>query len=293
MNLASEITAVRNRVGEPSRVDEANSFMLDSEIRAWLFEGELNVCKDLPDDALYPLHTSAAINLAAGSESYDLPADFVRLIEVRVKIDGASFYSADLVSPKMFRQATNSPMWRSNSRNPRAMLFNNKIFISPPGESSVTGGVEIRYVKEPTRRYKHYKGTTTGSGSTTTVVDSLAPGVDNYWVGSELVLLDGGIRGESGVVTAFTDSSGTFTFAASTFTVAPGSSVDFEVGQISSLPSEFFPLWVAWASWLALSKDRETDLAMAQKTEYETAVAKIMSRYEGLHRSEPAREKPR
>lgn len=293
MNLQTEITAVRHRIGEPFRSDEQNGFILDKEIRQWIHEAELQVVKDLPDDALYTLHKPSVVELTGADNDYDLPTDFVRWIELRIKYDGTNFYSADLVSPKQFRQAVDSPMWRANIRKPKAMIFNNKFYIAPTPETTVASGIELRYVKEPTRRYKHYKGLSTAAGSTTTVVDSETPGVNDYWNATELVLLDGTVRGQSGIVTGFTDASGTFTFAASTFTAAPGVGVDFEVGQISDLPGEFFPLWVAWASWLALSKDREVDLAREQKLEYTETVGRIRERYEGLHRAEPTRETAR
>lgn len=289
MNLQTEITEVRARLGEPFRVQDENSFILDREITNWIQQGELRVLQDFPIDALLSLQTEQQIDTVDGQEEYSLASDFVRLIDVRVNY-GQGWFKARLVESGDLSIADVSPGFGFSHTLPLVAFSQGKLALRPVPDT-VTAGMgrlKVRYLKEPTRRYKHHTGFSTGGGSTTTLVDSACPGPNSYWNGTTLRFLTNDYTGTEVTVTGFTSATGTIAFAA--LTSAPGTGVQYDMGTESDLPGEFWEAWVAYAAFRALSKDRETDLAAMQMQDYKEIVAHVRERFETAHKSEPMKE---
>lgn len=289
MNLQTEIDEVRVRVGEPHRTDESDSFILDREIINWIHQAELQLIQDLPLDALLDVQAEASITTVTLTDSYDLPADFVRLIDVRLDT-GQGLFRARKVEPNEIAMVDLSPAWTVTGNTPVFALVGNQILVRPIPVTPAVGAnkLKIRYLQEPTRRFKAYRGYTTAAGLITTLVDSSAPGPDDWWKDAEVRLMSNELEGEERTVTAFADSTGTFTSLA--WSKIPGNGVLYHAGQVSDLPGEFWETWVAYAAYRALSKDRETDLAKIQLDEYHQFLQLINARFLRVHKSETARE---
>lgn len=289
MNLQSEITLVREKVGEPFRTDETNSYILDVEIIGWLNEGELQVMRDVVDDALYTQQKEATGALTTGSAT--LPTDFLRALSVQVQlITSGPYVDADLVSIKQVHNAAYSPNWRPAPSRPYCYIFQGTLYSLP--DTAVN--YKLRYVYEPTFRYKYFRGDKTDATSTTVIASTnMATLATSYWVGCELKLTSSPIKGESSTVTASTNATPPSITVSPAFSLTVPVATTFEVGQVSTLPGELYSLWTTWAAHLAFTKDRQVDMADREKAKYDQMVEKINGRYVHLLRQEPNREMPR
>lgn len=288
MNLAEEMTLVRERLSEPHRDDQTNAFIQDIEIVRWIGQGELQVMRDLVDDALFTVQKEATPSLSSGVAA--LPSDFMRLISLQVQAKtGAVYVEADLVSPKQARNMLESPQWRPTATRPFCYIFNSSIYVYPTTASAV----KLRYVYRPTRRYRFFTGVHTGANSTTSIESStMVTTVQDYWKNCEIVLNNGTSLGASSTVTGSTNASPpVLTVTAFAAQVLTGTSIT--LGEVSVLPPELYPLWIAWAAKLGFQKDRDFQNAQIEDELYQSSVKTINERYGGLHRAEPVKEMPR
>lgn len=288
MNLSEEMALVRERLSEPFRDDQTAAFIKDIEIVRWIGQGELQVMHDLVDDALFTVQKEATSTPSSGVVA--LPSDFMRLISVKVQLkDGAVYVEADLVSPKQGRNLLESPQWRPTAMRPFCYIFNGSIYIFPSTASSAT----VRYIYRPTRRYKYFTGVHTGADSTTALFFAGMTAVTlDYWKNCEVTLNDGTQLGASKTCTTSATGSPTqLTVGAFDAQVLTGTSVT--VGEVSVLPGDLYPLWIAWAAKLGFQKDRDYQNAQIEDELYKSSVRTLNERYGGLHRAEPVKEMPR
>ena len=288
MNLGEEMALVRERLSEPHRTDETNAFVRDLEIVRWIAQGELQCLRDLVDDALYTVQKEATVSLTAGVGP--LPADFMRLVTVQVQLKaGGIFVEADLVSPKQNRNLTQSPQWRPSAMRPFCYIFQNKLYVFPV----TANAVNLRYVYRPDRRYKLYTGVHNGASSlvtfSSTAMEQLTA---DFWLNSEMTINNGVRQGESRTCTGSTGAAPPI-LTVNSFSAQVIQGTNFTIGEVSKLPAELYPLWIAWAAALGFQKDREAQNAENEKEIYATAVKTINERYQGLNRAEPVKEMPR
>jgi len=288
-NLQWEITQVRGKLGIPYRTDPQDAYITDEEIVNWLHEGEKRLALDVADDALPELQVEQSVNTVVDTGSYALPTDQTRILQVLLDSADRGLYECSLVNPQKFREIDTNPLWAATPRRPFVMFWNNKAYVRPIPTVLVTGGLLYRYVKVPTRRHRHYKGQTTAAGTNVTLVDTATPGPDDYWNASGVILRSGPLKGEVETVSDFVDSTGTLTVS-SAFPAIPGSAVQFEVGQVSDISSEFIDMVILWATYLGRKKEQEEELAQTVKADYESELERINGRYQAFHRTEPSRE---
>ncbi len=310
MNLQTEISEVRSRLVAPARASSDDQFITDEEIIRWIYQAELRLVKLLPEDMLLNLQTEVNVDLVSGGPppttvDQDLNpvtlsdlsvTDFVRFLEAKLEV-GQGIKTCRHISPEELRTIEQTGTRRPTRNYPYIAIFDNQFYVRPQPEAgwfttNPDGKFYLRYVKRPTRRFKHYKGLTTGAGGTTTVVDSAAPGPDDWWNGTQLRISDedAAIRGQEGTVTDFADASGTFTFAGGTFFAASGTNIEFEVGEVSDLPEECHELIVAYATYRGFMKDGESELAQQQLVEYTELLEASGARVLGRHKTEPMEE---
>lgn len=289
MNLQSEITELRARLGEPVRTDPSDGFFTDEELTEWIHQGELMTAKLLVEDALTDIGSESTVAVETTGAGTAVPTDFMRLLEVAVD-SGWGFRRARLVSMEEFERYIHSPNFKGTKQFPIATLFQGKIYPHPFSGNSGSD-LRIRYTKEPTRRHRRYKGQTDGPGTSTTLVDSSAPSTvgNDYFVAGEIRVTSGDFVGQDKVLSGYTAASGTFTVTVA-YNAAPGSGIQFEAGQTSDLPNECWPIWINYAAFLALSKDRETQDANLWLSEFHKGIDGINRRYVNLHAAEPRRE---
>lgn len=288
MNLQSEIREVRARVSEPARLNPDNPYITDIEIIDWIFRGEIQVSQDIQErERLVKIQTTAAV---AAQELYDAPADLLDI--VRITYAGTECTRASLLE----LGSLTSNRYRAPKKGVQQFFYEIAKSGVTPGVGQIgirpipddTQNILIYYVPVPVRRYKAVDVKTTSNGSTTTTIStSLTAYPDNFWNNTQIRWLNGANRGNFKAVTGFTSATGTVTHPANDIATTTG--IEFEMGQVSSLPQEYIPLVIAWAAYQALMKDRRPDLAQIYKTEYEAQLTQVNGRY-GYSRTEPARE---
>lgn len=289
MNLQSEIREVRSRVSEPDRVNPDNPYFTDLEIIDWIYRAEIQTAHDaIERERLIKTATTAGV---ASQELYDAPADLLDIVRVTYGgVECTRFPVTELgaLATNRLREPTKGlQQFFYELAKPTGVPGRGQIGIRPVPND--TANIVVYYVPMPVRRYKAVQGTTTGAGTTTTALDSvLSAYPDDFWNDTQFRILTGPMRGQFRNVSDFSSGTGTITWTTA-IEAAPGTNNDYEMGQVSSLPQEWIPMVVAWASYQALLKDRRPDLASAQRQEYDALLANINNRY-GFSRTEPARE---
>ena len=287
MNLQTEIRAVRERIGEPARTDQMDNYITDEEILSWIYDAEQKIVRDVVEDALLEMLTLSQANTAAADGDYALPSDFERIIGVSLN-SGQGHIDCRIIKPTQKHLLETNPNWRPTGLTPVAWIFAGQVYVRPTPVAIVTNGIEIRYIKTPTRRYKHVESFTTAAGTASSIVDGALTQPNDYWNASTMRLKTGALAGQERTISDFVLSTTTLTVSTA-FDAAPGTSIYYEMGTPTDLGDNFSPLIVAWASYLGLTKDRETDISQTQKDEYERGVAQINARYAHIHQQETRR----
>ena len=158
-------------------------------------------------------------------------------------------------------------------------------------EELAAGRLVIDYIKRPSKRVKHWESYSTAAGTATTIVDSSLTQANDFWNSCNLRLKEGNLVGEERAVSDYDLATTTLTVV--TFGVAPGISIEYEMGEVSAYGDEFMPLVAAWATYLGFVKDQNMEMANTQLSEYKTGVEAVNARYGSFHRQEPSKEPPR
>lgn len=281
MNLQTEIGLVRQEIAEPGRADQSDNFITDYEIVDWINQAEIQVAKDLHYQALPSLQTAGAITTTPATDSYSLASNYMRLIGARyntVGNDTARLREVRFVDPTTFHSVKTSPNFRRcNYDKPYGTIIDNKVWFWPYSDSGGIGGGYLRYIKRPSKRTKFFKFACTNA--TTTSIESGNVGsrvnemATNAWVGANMRAVSRGMWGEEHAVTSSSPTNGVFGFtAADIWSVNAVLGTEFEVGETSDCPQDLYPMWVKFAAFLALCKDRAQE-AQAKLVEYKAMVA--------------------
>ena len=164
-----------------------------------LYQSELRVSQDAPDDALWSLlATPFDQATVAGTGEYDLPGKsatannelpLLRVISIELKV-AHNYYPARLVSLDELWKADHMPLQQARNRTPVASLTGRETFkIRPIPEAAVATGLRINYLKTPRRRFRHTKSTVTTTDITNddALIDTVRTEKDDWWTGRGLL----------------------------------------------------------------------------------------------------------
>jgi len=278
MNLQTEITEVRSALAEPYRTVASSAFVTDDDCVRWITMGEQAAYDALDDRALANMAVDSSSISLTGAEGLtsgtDATVNWSRVLGVYVTKSSLSMRCI-LLSPQEFWNARKGK-WAGSVDQEVAYAtvdYQTVRVYSMPGVSACV----VRYLPRPTQRAKFFGGLTTGAGSSTSVVASGAGGYANSWfVGCNLRMRTGAAASVEQVVSAFATGTGTFTVASLGATSGSGNSVD--VGEISSLPAECMPAWIAYATYRGFLK-KFPERAESALAHFERSVSSINARY--------------
>jgi hypothetical protein len=302
-NLQSDITEVRARLGEPYRTDEADSFFLDSEIIDWIYYGEVKVWNDLPTPVLVNgttgLGLASAWNCSAGSglgnyvdDGFDEPATLsgisYRIVQVRMAVSSSLTVPGREVGLDVIQSIA-----RGKNRNyPRPCLAGGDLSIPYFLWHQATGGniyssagrvgdfIDVEVLKQPTRRTRHYRGTSNAAGNSNTNIRMDAAGLalafpTGFFTSSDYLKITSGIM--SGVqpkLTGYTlGATADFSFAS--IGPSPGNSVLYEVGETSAFNDNLREPTILHACYLAALKDESPERSQGFMALYASAIAAL------------------
>ena len=136
---AATLSQVRTRVREYLyETDEVNSIYSNTMLNEAISQAQLYVIDVLPVSANYNMLTTASISLSSGVDSYSLPADFRRMVALKV-----GDKQATLLKPEeYFNKAL-----LASSKDIAYCVIGSKIVISPAPTSS--GTAILLYMKQP------------------------------------------------------------------------------------------------------------------------------------------------
>jgi len=287
MNLQSEITEVRRLIGEPYRDDSSDYFVTDEEICEWIYQGELALVRDLNYQALFSLQSTSSVTTVPGQESYDLISDYVRILGGKFDPYNGSnpMLECRLVDPGTFHAVKHNPQFNRLSRydKPYMTIIDNKFYLYPAPLTAAIGGFVPRYIKRPTRRRLFWRFRVTVAS--TSSIESGATGTKanvsytNAWLGCQMRNVSDGssLWGMEREVTSSSPTSGAFGFT-TVWSAAPLAGDLMEVGEVSELPEDLYPLWLAWATYMAMMKDRSQEAA-GYLAKYQKGVADVNARW--------------
>ena len=281
MNLQTEIGLVRQEVAEPGRDDQSDNFVADFDIVDRIHQAELQVAKDLHYQALSSLQKAGSITTTTTTDSYALASDYLRLLGARyntVAADTARMREVKFVDPATFHLVKTSPNYRRcNYDKPYGTIIDNRVWFWPYSDAGGVSGAFLRYIKRPTRRTKFFKFRSTVTSTTSVESGNVGSKANematNAWLTANMRAITGGLWGEEHAVTSSSPTNGVFGFTATdVWSATPVVGTEFEVGQVSDLPEDLYPLWVKFAAYLVLCTDR-ADEAQSKLAEYKAAVA--------------------
>lgn len=278
MNLQTEITEVRSALAEPYRSVVSSTFVTDDDCVRWLTMGEQAAYDAIDDRALATMAVDSGSISLSGAEGMtsgtDSAVNWSRVLGVYVTKSGLSTRCI-LVSPQEFWNARKGRYMGSVDQELAYATIDYqtvRVYSQPAVSAAI-----VRYIPRPTQRAKFYGGLTTGAGSSTSVISSGANVYDDSWfVGCNLRMRTGAAASVEKAVTGFTKASGTFTVT--TLGAASGNTNSFDVGEVSSMPAECMPAWVAYATYRGFLK-KFPDRAQAALADFERIVGSINSRY--------------
>jgi len=278
MNLQTEIGELRSLLAEPYRSNDSDAFFTNPECARWIYSGEMAAFNSLPDDALASMAVdSGSISLSGASgfnSGTDATVNWSRVLGVYVDRNGLSV-RARIVSAAEFYAVRHSPEITNNKQQPAiATIEGQSVRIQTSDQ--LTACV-VKYLPVPTQRSKYYRGTTTAAGSNVAVVDATAGGIFStaaWFNGCRLLMQTGPARGVESLVSGW--ATNTYTVGDLGATSSSGSLYD--VGQVSSLPPELYPAWMAYAAFLAANK-KAPEKAAGLYAAFENLVSRISARY--------------
>lgn len=298
-NLGVQIQMLRSRLAEPYEAAIESSttegYFRDAELVDFIYQAELRIAKDLPNDALVGLQTVVSRTTANGTATYKRPtldqtvADdppILRLIAVELDT-GSGLYPCRNISRKDLWRVDDHITHRADSRHPIfAFDDSGNVIVRPvPGSEAGAAKLKFRYLKVPPRRYKHIRGTV-DSATTTTIVDADTGKPADFWETdgkSSIRMASGDLIGEERMIQDWTPSTFTVDFA---FSEAPAVADEYIAGQVSDLGDEFNDMVIAYATYLAKLKDSEVEEANLALGEYNSGVQSIHSVYGGTRGGE-------
>jgi len=293
-NLMSQIKAVETRTAE-ALIDGSPIYLSRTETMEAIYEAELHIAMNLPDDALYRLHNQVYRTTVNGQDEYALPRGGVTAPELdeypmmrvlSVELDtGSGLTFCKLHNMTRFRELDSKGSDRASAQNPYATIYHQNLIVRPiPGTEAADDKLRIRYVAVPRRRYKAYEGTTTSASSASSVNDN-GSGFGSGWfnnpseVRTYLRWVDGANAGKDHVVTAF---SGTVFTVDPALTGSVATGAKFDVGSVSDIGEEFSEMIVCYASAIILAAHKENGLAQMYFELFFRSAQAVASRYQFL-----------
>jgi len=280
MNLQTDISEIRGRLPEYYADEEVDERVQTDEIVDWFNQAEYEILKDLPAPAMVDSSLSAvsSSNLSSGDLSKTMPTDAVKLVSVSVDLNNVGFKRPCIILPyEQFILWRSNPNVRPSMSKPLAAFYGGTVYFAPAAKASVTGGLEVRYIKKPTRRYKHFRGSITDLTGITEFTDTktVAAGFPaDFFNSCGLKMTSGASRNEEQTVSDFT-AAGVFTMATGFSALVIGET--YEVGDASAIPERFRPLVLEYVSFLARLKD-DDERAAAHLNEYKRRIAELSGR---------------
>jgi hypothetical protein len=284
VNQQSEITEVRNRIGEPYREDPTDNFLLDEEISSWIYQGELQVARDLHFEALFSLQTEATGTTVTAQANYTIAGlitalDYFRILGVTYSPEGITGKRriCNMVQPREFQLAQSSPSFNriGNYEAPTATIINNSIWVLPAPITGAATCIGVRYLKRPAKRFKRYRGSVTSISGSGIIYDTKAAAkglLNDHFNNCELVFTSGSEIGEWNTVADYVTATGEFTLTVGSGgnTVATHTvGAEFEVGTVSDLSVDLWPLYLQWVMYLAKLKDNHAEAEAYKATYFE------------------------
>ena len=281
MNLQSEISEVRSLMREPYRSTDADANILNVECARWIYQGELATFNALCDQALYSMAVDSSAITLSGAEGIvsgtNATVNWNRVLGVYATKSGLSV-RANIVSAREFYAARHNTLKPQAQEPPLVTIEGQSVRMANSPDSSTTD-VVVKYLPVPTQRAKFYAGTTDGAGSTTAIHDTVAAGIYStagWFTGCNIMMRSG--------AAAFTERAVTG-WVASDYTVASlgatsGSGNTYDVGEVSTLPAQYYPVWVCYAAFLGAIKKRP-ELAGMLQAQFQSMVSSINARYAG------------
>ena len=281
MNLQTDITEIRGRLPELYSAQEADDRVKNEELAEWFDQAETIMLHDLPGAALL---TSSALtgtnqqNLVAADTSKTLPTDLIRPISVFVDLNNTGIkHECALVEYETWIQWRTNPNLRPSLSRPLAAIHAGSVYFAPAARVNVTNGLDVQYVKKPTRRQKRFRGsvTTVTSNSVFTDTKAAAAGYPvNYFNSAEFFFTSGTSKGEVRTVSAFS-AVGQYTISVAASLVLAGNS--YEVGDPSAVPDRYRPAMLEYVCYLARLKE-DDERAAAHLGEYQRQLARLSGR---------------
>lgn len=278
MNLQSEISELRSLMAEPYRSTDADAFFINSECARWIFGGEAAAFNVLADEALGTMAVDSAALTLAGAEGLisgtSTTVNWNRVLGVFVTKASLSM-RAKLVSAAEFYATRHSPIKPSTQEAPIATLDGQSVRIAN-ADTSITQAI-VKYLPKPTLRAKRHRGTTTSAGTATTIVDTGLNGpygTADWFAGCNAQITSG----TDGFVEVLVSGYSGNTLTVANMGAAAGTGATYDVGEISSLPPEYYSVWMAYAAFLAANKKRP-QLAGGFLSSFNMQVQAINSRY--------------
>lgn len=303
MNVTQMISDVRSRTGD---VVSGGDKFTDTEILGWLNNGEQVIGTDLVNVLRAYFTIQRTLTTVTATELVALPDDFGEIVRVEYDAAGSTAYKqAKQQAPRDLGALSTLGNLNQQPTADRPYFYIIGGVVSAGGlytttqaqigllPNPTTGGasaLRITYVRRPLgmNMLKVRTGTTTG-GSTTTVVDSAATTyADDFWNNTELTIVTAdaaarrGLEGMKKIVSDFTNSTGTFTFASNNaYPIAPATGMAYRVDDISILPIQLHPLLVMYGTGVACEKIGQLDRSQKIQAEFEMRLQKIAASFVG------------
>lgn len=104
------------------------------------------------NDDKFGVKAVTSLNVNPNQEDYALPSDCWKLKRVEVTYDGSKWYPMDMVDDANFLQYSLGTTDIANyftTNNPKCSLYGNNLYLRPIPTSSVTSGLRIWYIRQP------------------------------------------------------------------------------------------------------------------------------------------------
>lgn len=255
-----------------------------SEIIAWLNIAQDALGKHLLDVESWNFETTSSQTLAIGTAGYTLPRDFSEIVSVRYDgANGGTFYQANRLPLRDRGITTDSSLYTATMREPWYILNGYTLTVSPVPTATTTNGLEVTYRRKPSQlRIDRVKegvaATSDGVAGGTTIIATALTEADDYWNECEVEITSLLRIYQKRVVTDFTASTDTLTFAQA-FTGQVLSTTTFSIYDRSILPEEHHHLLVWFAAAMACGKLGNTEGFNRYMQMYSAGLEAIKAKY--------------
>lgn len=289
-NLRVQLNMLRTMIGEPfdyateDTTAPAEGYYTTQELVDLIYQSEMQLIQDLGVDAFPGLLANVSRTTVDGTNTYDLPgrnqavADeppILRLLSIEADVGAGYLVPVKLVRRDRFSEVVQdgevalsvySPLAAYNTRS--------QLIIAPtPSDEAGAGKLVFRYVKVPPRRYRHWHGLVDASSTASKIRDASATHPTGFWTTDTrctVRITSGILNGQERTLKAWDATNDEFEvdFA---FSGVPETGAHYLVGEVSDLGDEFNGAVLAYAAFLALSKDRDP-IAQVHHQEYRRQV---------------------